>query len=546
MRFNLSAIRFFDSKMYFCNHITEFMLNRIKIIFSLFVITLPFAGIGQEITARVAGLENDSTYMSLLKKEQLLRHTEDSIVQTINTTRQLFTSDIPESEKEQYATKILQLEKELFEVRNQQGITTNEISVIEQDFILKNLNGTGGNVTEQTVEPAAKQVANLVYNTYFKENLSDEDYEALCRSQELEKVPILLLSRYMDTDRTIDSLAILYDTTTNKSIAETCYIQIDSLKRCNQAVDDSLAQTWSYIYDNKTYAYNYLLEKMGKTEMLKNFDTRFQENRQLIASAQDSVASGTVYGYPLDKRLLLDYEESLSSILGYTSAQDSIAKQAAAFEKLNYNLRKIEPQERIFIEYGNIERSSPAKYNASNPIPEMEIYKQGTVYRIRLGAFLQKQPVSLFKGVSPLCFEKNEEDRFVYYAGAFKEASEAESAYEQLKEMGFRKPEIVVWEDGAYRMIGVPNAESEDTSAEPAETLYRVEIAGQGENLSASIKELTDRSAPGKELTRTVTDDGTHLYSVGNFTSKEEADALCNAINEIVQGSATVLTIENN
>ena len=92
------------------------MLNRIKIIFSLFVITLPFAGIGQEITARVAGLENDSTYMSLLKKEQLLRHTEDSIVQTINTTRQLFTSDIPESEKEQYATKILQLEKELFEV----------------------------------------------------------------------------------------------------------------------------------------------------------------------------------------------------------------------------------------------------------------------------------------------------------------------------------------------------------------------------------------------------------------------------------------------
>ena len=117
--------------------------------------------------------------------------------------------------------------------------------------------------------------------------------------------------------------------------------------------------------------------------MLKNFDTRFQENRQMIAAAMDSVVSTTVYGYPLDKRLLLDYEESLSSILGYTAAQDSIAKQAAAFEKLNYNLRKIEPKERIFIEYGNIERSSPAKYNASNPIPEMELYKQGTVYRIR-------------------------------------------------------------------------------------------------------------------------------------------------------------------
>ena len=524
------------------------MHYRIKIISLLFVIAvLPFVGFGQEVTARVAGLENDTTYMSLLKQELQLRHTEDSIMQTINTTRQLFTSNIPESEKEQLATKILQLEKELFEVRNQQGVVSNDISVIEQDFVLKGLNGVNNNAptTEPAVKPAAKQVANLIYNSYFKENLSEQDYKALCRAQELEKVPIDLLSRYMDTYRILDSLAVLYDTTVNKQIAETCYAQIDSLKRCNQIVDDSLAHTWSYIYDNKTYAYNYLLDKMGKTEMLKNFDTRFQENRQMIAAVMDSVVSTTVYGYPLDKRLLLDYEESLSSILGYTAAQDSIAKQAAAFEKLNYNLRKIEPKERIFIEYGNIERSSPAKYNASNPIPEMELYKQGTVYRIRLGSFLQKQPVSLFKGVSPLCYEKNDEERYVYYAGAFKEASEAESAYEQLKKMGFRKPEIVVWEDGLYRMIGEPNAESDGETAETAETLYRVEIAGQGENLSTSIKELTEQYAPGKELTRTVTDDGTHLYSVGNFISKEEADALCNAINEIVQGSATVLTIEN-
>ena len=65
-----------------------------------------------------------------------------------------------------------------------------------------------------------------------------------------------------------------------------------------------------------------------------------------------------------------------------------------------------------------------------------------------------------------MCYEKNDEERYVYYAGAFKEASEAESAYEQLKKMGFRKPEIVVWEDGLYRMIGEPNAESDGESAE--------------------------------------------------------------------------------
>ena len=116
------------------------MHYRIKIISLLLVLAvLPVVGFGQEVTARVAGLENDTTYMSLLKQEVQLRHTEDSIMQTINTTRQLFTSNIPESEKEQLATKILQLEKELFEVRNQQGVVSNEISVIEQDFVLKGL-----------------------------------------------------------------------------------------------------------------------------------------------------------------------------------------------------------------------------------------------------------------------------------------------------------------------------------------------------------------------------------------------------------------------
>lgn len=66
-------------------------------------------------------------------------------MQVINDTRKLFTAETTDSEKEQLGTKILQLEKELFEIRNQQGVTANEIGAIEQDFILKNLNGTAEN-----------------------------------------------------------------------------------------------------------------------------------------------------------------------------------------------------------------------------------------------------------------------------------------------------------------------------------------------------------------------------------------------------------------
>lgn len=53
----------------------------------------------------------------------------------------------------------------------------------------------------------------------------------------------------------------------------------------------------------------------------------------------------------------------------------------------------------------------------------MEVYRQGTVYRIQLGAFTQKQAVSLFKGVYPLCYEKSEDGKFRYFAGAFRDAA---------------------------------------------------------------------------------------------------------------------------
>lgn len=112
---------------------------------TLFAVALSTGLQGQQVTARVAGLESNAKYMSLLEQEQRLHRTEDSVVQVINDTRKLFTAETTDSEKEQLGTKILQLEKELFEIRNQQGVTANEIGAIEQDFILKNLNGTAEN-----------------------------------------------------------------------------------------------------------------------------------------------------------------------------------------------------------------------------------------------------------------------------------------------------------------------------------------------------------------------------------------------------------------
>ena len=239
------------------------------------------------------------------------------------------------------------------------------------------------------------------------------------------------------------------------------------------------------------------------------------------------------------KQLVLSYEKTLADLLGFTAASDSLEKCMAETSRLSYGMPEIDPARRVFIVYSDIERTTPSVYNARNPIPENETDQYGTVYRIQLGAFQQKQPVSIFKGVSPLCYDRTEEGRYRYCAGAFRELSEAEAAWAKLKEMGFRKPEIVVWRDGVFEMIGSGSG----TSSKDGGPLYRIEISGQQENISDEIREIVSRQAPGKELTRVATGQGTFLYSVGRFDDRLSAESVCEAINAAAPGCAAVLEI---
>lgn len=74
---------------------------------------------------------------------------------------------------------------------------------------------------------------------------------------------------------------------------------------------------------------------------------------------------------------------------------------------LDYAFAPVNPSPRNFIEYGSIEVTTPSKYNSAHPIPENEIFKFGTVYKVQVGNFVRKQPVSIFRNVSPLCYEKD-------------------------------------------------------------------------------------------------------------------------------------------
>ena len=146
------------------------------------------------VEPRIAGLEGNREYMSLLEQDAQLQIREDSIVNAVERARQQLRED--PANRQRYSQEILQLESRIFEVRNAKGRLIDKINTIEQEWVLANLNGAA----QQPAEPAAEspagaipdslKVRNLVFNPYFREQLPEADYAALRRAQGLELRPM--------------------------------------------------------------------------------------------------------------------------------------------------------------------------------------------------------------------------------------------------------------------------------------------------------------------------------------------------------------------
>lgn len=511
--------------------------------------------------AAVPGMEKNAQYQTLLEQEKQLHHVQDSVVGLMETVRKAYATDT--AGRQQYAQQILDLENELYDVRNRIGVVVNSISSMEQEYIISSMNDTpasqpSGTATsvpaaaatgtvpatsaasaQPAAQPQARQSSNLVYNPYFKEHLSAADYGALMTSQQQETAPLEIIANYIVNYKVMDSLSRIYETG-ERAVAEDAYTKLQTLFSINERLSDSLSHVWGYIFDNKTYIYNYLLDKMNKSDLLAGFERQFRTMNQRIASARDTVVSEAVYAYPLRKKLILDYEHTLASLLGYTQARDSIATVQRSVSTLDFALPGIDPAPRNFIDYSEIKRSVPSIYNAQNPIPEAEIFRYGTVYRIQLGIFQRAQPVSIFRNVNPLSYDKLDDGRYRYCAGGFRELAEAQTALEAMKKLGFRQPKIVVWRDGVFD----PMDDASASSSNKIGTVYRIEIAGEGDVMSDRVKEVIETAVPGKEISRATDEQGNYIYTVGTFDSRETAEDLVARLSGLDGISAKILTIE--
>ncbi len=474
----------------------------------------------QEVTARIAGLESNAEYMEMLREEAALQAREDSVTMVVNRVRRQLRDD--PSQRGAHAAEILRCEEQLFTIRTERGRLTDRINTVEQDWVLANLDlnrpaPSQAGAAAGTPLPDSLQTADLVHNPCFRDRLPAADYRALLDAQRRERTAFDLAAACAENYEAVEALKISYDTVSTEAPAAVLYERYRALQSLGRTLCDSLQRVWGTIYDNKNYAYSYLLDNLGRDDLLGRTEEQMAGVRQRIAAERGRYHADELTDYLLQKQALVDQETELAGALGLTEARDSLLRVAAALRSVDYRLPKIFIEERMFLEYEPIGFVTPARYNAQHPIPEVETYERGTIYRILLGTYANRTNGGyLFKGAYPLGYERVD-GRYAYYAGGYRTLDEARAAQEQMRKKGFRRPEIVVWNDGERTNLA-------DAAEEGHAPMFRVEIGGL-ENLSEELRTAVLDAAGSCEISRAG-----HLCIVGPLADKAVADRIADLL----------------
>lgn len=494
-----------------------------------FFVFSPAAVMAQTVTARIAGLETNDEYMALLRDNDCLQQREDSVVNLINSARERFVDQA--DARDEFADYIVDLEAKIFEIRKAKGLIADKINTIEQDWVLSRLSRDISIAEEPesvTAQPEQEIVVrrNLVDNDCLRNELTADDYADLLQAHADEQSIIGDIDTLLAAYHRLQSAVTAYDEATDELMADSIYSDCALLRTRIDSLSERVADKWSHIVDVKTFAYGFVLETAGRTDILNEMESQFVEMRRQYGSDEGRFVSDGLTHYSVGKPFMADYERRFAEALSLNAATDSLAAAAKSMPKPDYRLDKIELKRRLFLDYQPIAFGRTTYYNARNPLPVLKVYDEGTIYRILLGSFKTRQPMTLFKGVYPLYIDQDEERMYCYYAGGYATRAEADEAQQLLRDKGFRAPQICRWVDGA--MTNLTLVEADDN--EPAEVVgvrYVVEISSM-EPLDGEILGIIAEHGDGREISRV----GDSMFVVGTYSDRAVADKLAELISE--------------
>ena len=480
------------------------------------------------------GLQGNERYMTLKETNTLLQQREDSIQNVIAKTREEFaqrnnTDTLTNEQIDIFTSQILNLEEQIFELRQQRGDVITELNNIEQEYILAHMfapapetETTEESIEETIVAPVEQRM--LIHNDIFRRSLTDEDYAELENAQREDEQMAALCNDFQSLYTKFENTTRDYMETTSESVADSLFSVYHSLKREIAILNDAIDSQWAHIIDTKYSAYGYILEKGFRYDLLDNSSEQFSEMQQRCAEKDGLYVSDAIMHYAIGHPTLLDFEIAVAEDLGLQQAADSLHSAKRDFVAPNYRQEMVELERRLFIDYEPIIIGRTNYYTNSNPVPPLKVYERGTIYRILLGKFRSKQPMTLFKGVQPL-FITTEEDLYCYYAGGYATLKEAEEAQLFLREKGFKKPEICRWRDG--EMINIDTIEEEDDDNTTPLVGSRYIVMLECDTIDEALRQTITATSPDKVISRRGAQ-----FAIGTFTDYAEATALLTALAE--------------
>lgn len=529
-------------------------------------------------------LKDNAEYQQLLAESDSLIAKADSIRGLIAETRanmrtyiDTLTTEPSRDFINRYNSRIVELEEQVFNITTKQGIVASRINAIElevmEDIFQKSIfermdnnmakeeeiapdtdndntatteedapstsnegqtaddnTTTSDNtkvVDDNTVTTDVSEVVeitrsdNLIENEPFVSSLSANDLDEL-RAAQLKEVEIEeLVQEYAKQYATLKELIAKYEAALNQQSADTIYENIVTLSSTLEALNTEISSGWNHIIDTKYYAYGYVIETERNKELLSILDDKLNTMLQQCTENDNLYASNGIMRYALGRPAIIDFEIIMASAFGLSEANGSLQQLRETLSTPNYQLSPLDvPERRLFIDYQNITFGRTNYYNEANPLPTVKVYERGTIYRILLGVFKSRQPMTLFKGVQPLFIEKDEQEMNNYYAGGFATLEEAEAAQALLFDKGFKAPEICVWSDGKMVNLTADNKISNGTTqSSAAGTRYMLRIAN--DDMSDDIREYIKQNNPNKVIT--LRNDG---YIIGTFDNHDEVTRL--------------------
>jgi hypothetical protein len=132
---------------------------------------------------------------------------------------------------------------------------------------------------------------------------------------------------------------------------------------------------------------------------------------------------------------------------------------------------------------------------------------------------------------------------YIYRVGRFSTYDEVLSNILQVRNLGFRSAYICAFDNGVE--VTVATARTRQERLKGGFELFEIRMIPDSGELDHRVVDFIMSTAVGKDIIRSEAEDGTQVFTVGPFDSKDAADTLVEAVQGMLAGKVTCEPIMN-